>query len=385
LKLGDEIPVKADELLKSPELFEKIIKEFDKKIVGEHATRKVVFLCFMGRLVENASLTSYNLIVNDETGSGKDWIVSSIGDIMPEDQFIAKTRITPKAFTYWHNAKFEPDWTWNGKVFYNEDISQEVLNSEVFKVFASSGSNATIVINQMAYDIEIRGKPVLVITTARSTPNNENIRRFGMVNLDTSTDQTVAIMTRQAINAMTGVNSEYDPAITHALGRLKRVKVKIIFADRIARHFPKNLLMRTQFNRFLDYIKAMTALYQFQRLKDEDGFYLSNGQDYQYARECLLKITTNPLMIPLTRNQQKILEAIKEAGGETEYIKLPDIVQKIDFCSESWARSEINRLIEYGFLDKGKEPVENSDRPVMTVRIKQLEALELPNFEDLMK
>ena len=157
---------KSLEILKDPKLFEKLNEELDKKIVGEGETRKTILLCASGRNVENSQVASYNLLVMSESGAGKDYVTSETLKIIPPEQYIKKTRISPATFTYWHNSKFEPDWTWNGKVFYCEDIGEGVLNSDVFKVMCSSGSSATIVVKQRAIDLEITGKPVMITTTA---------------------------------------------------------------------------------------------------------------------------------------------------------------------------------------------------------------------------
>lgn len=172
-------------ILKDPDIFNKITEiEFDKKIVGEVGSRKVIFLCSAGgRLIKNCQVASYNILVNDEAGTGKDYVTGKVLEILPKEVYVHKTRISPTVFTYWHNKEYEPLWTWDGKVFYPEDISEIVLNSDVFKVMCSSGSSATITIRQRAVDIEIEGKPVMITTTATATPNPELVRRFVILNL----------------------------------------------------------------------------------------------------------------------------------------------------------------------------------------------------------
>src|SRR3989338_2079953 len=82
--------------LENPDLFEEItVTELDKKIVGEIEARKVIFLCAAGgRLVENAQIASFNLLVNDEAGTGKDYVTSKTLEILPKEVYIHKTRIS---------------------------------------------------------------------------------------------------------------------------------------------------------------------------------------------------------------------------------------------------------------------------------------------------
>ncbi|GAG25669.1 unnamed protein product, partial [marine sediment metagenome] len=135
------ISPEIEEILKDPKLFDKIDREFDKMIVGEKKARRTIFLFSCGRLVLNAESTSTNLLVNDESGMGKDHVTKNVLKIYPNwngNPGIVhhRVRISPTAFCYWHNCKFEEDWTWDGKIFYGEDISNNVLNSDMFKLMA---------------------------------------------------------------------------------------------------------------------------------------------------------------------------------------------------------------------------------------------------------
>ncbi|MDD5148662.1 MAG: hypothetical protein PHH08_04330, partial [Candidatus ainarchaeum sp.] len=290
----EEIPDDIFAFLSHPEFFNIICEqELSKKIEGEQdAIQTIALVGFGGRLVQNCEPTSTNLLVNSASGSGKDWICKNTLSILPKEIYIKRTRISPTVFNYWHNSKFEPDWTWNEKVFYLEDISNPVLNSDVFKVMASGGSVSTITINQYAVDIEIKGKPVMITTTAAATPNPELIRRFPIVSLDESIDQTKAIIKKQAKFAVQGKTTEHNPKIKEALGYLQTIKVKIPFAEILPELIPSNhIIMRTNFPRLLDYIKFSCALFQFQRKQDNEGYFLATGQDYEYARKAIQKIT----------------------------------------------------------------------------------------------
>lgn len=84
----DDLKMSFEEygLLANPDLFDLITEdELDKKIVGELETRKTIFLCACGALVENSNLASYNLLVNSESGAGKDWITGKSLEVFPHD------------------------------------------------------------------------------------------------------------------------------------------------------------------------------------------------------------------------------------------------------------------------------------------------------------
>ena len=199
------IPTPNEEkLLKEPTLFEIIDKEFDKTIVGEKQSRQSILLNACGIWVENSNISSYNLCINSNSGAGKDYVAKNVLKIFPKDNKEIRSRISPTVFTYWHNSRFEPEWTWDGKVFLLLDVSNTILNCDVFKLMCSDEIHSTVTIEQRAVDIEIRGKPVIMITTASGNANNEMLRRFPFMELDETADQTKAIKKAQAKAASEG-------------------------------------------------------------------------------------------------------------------------------------------------------------------------------------
>lgn len=386
-------------LLKEPMAFRHITEDgFDPIIVGEDGLRRTVFLCACGSLVLNRNLASYNVLVNSESGAGKDFVVNNVLKIFPENEMIIKrTRTSPTVFNYWHTSLKEPWWTWDKKVLYLEDCSNAILNSDVFKVMCSSGSHATITINQQAVDLEVKGKPVIIITSASATPKAEMLRRFMNINADESEQQTGAIMDRKADFGVLGKSPKVEEELRdyiEALKFLKPIRVKIPYAKILRLYFPKNhLIMRTHFERFLDLIKASVAFHQYQREKDVEDFYIADGVDYDIARAVILKTTTNASMIPLTKNQQKIIERLKSLppnitifdGNEKELgYSAPELEPKISFLSERHLRRELDTLTSLGFLIKSKEERTISRKEVMAYRLVDFVNFEIPTWEELM-
>jgi len=338
-------------MLKNPEFFNITVKEIqNKKVVGEQKVIETILLIQNIRNVINSSPTSSNLHINDESGIGKDYVAKAVFSILPKDKVVIRTKITPETFTYWHNAQWEPEWTWDGKIFYIEDVNNKIANSDVFKVFSSGGSHATVIIKQKAIDIKINGKPSMFITSYGTSPNTESLRRYPIINLDPSEEQTLAILERQSIEAQYGNENSYNPNIAQANEHLNRVEVVIPFAELLPTYFPKNIIIRTNYRRFLDMIKSSAAFYQYQREKTEDGKITAIWEDYDRAREIFLYMMQNPLTIPLTRNRQKILDFFKENSGE---YAVSDIEHKFPI-SQEWLRKELTFLLGKGFLKTDK-------------------------------
>lgn len=374
------IPTEIEQLLKNPRLLDLVRAEFQKKIVGEENNSKALFIIACGKYVENAQTASFNVCINQVSGAGKDFVGRAVVGIFPAGHVEIRTRISPTAFTYWHNARIDPTWTWNGKVCFLSDISDGVLNHEVMKLMMSDGTHSTVVINQMAVDIEINGKPVIFITTASANPKNEMLRRVPFLEVDSGKEQTASINRAQAKAAATGKKIDYDPQIVDALGYLRRVNVLIPYAEKLPDVFPhESVIMRTHFQRLLDYIKASAALHQFQRQRDDDGNILANGDDYDNALIPLRATTSNRLMIPLTVKQKKLLTLIKSLGR----CCYADIEVKFPYLGQSALYDYLRNLHENGFLRVESVEVEGKKKPVHYYECLDVEGISIPTWNDI--
>ncbi|GEM_PF-2010263 len=382
-------------ILNDPDLFHKITeKELGKKIEGELDTRETIFLCGCGIWVENHDITSYNLMQTAEAGAGKDYTLNATLSFFPKERYLKRTRISPKVLAYWHRSDKEPEWSWDGKILYLEDASQELMNSDVVKVFLSSGSFATILINQVATDLEIKGKPVVVFSSATTRLNKEQGRRVPMLRCDESHNQTKKIMQRQAKAAAAGKVVIYDSKLQEALVHLKRVKVKVPYAEGVEQAIPaNNIILRTHFPRLLDYIKASCALHQFQRKQDTDGYYLAEKADYEIAAKAFQKITSNPFSIPLSHEEQKTLVRIQELQAphslESDFdgFTFEELESHIQFWKETQLRDELRKLADAGLLIVGRRKREEGKggRSALTYKSPDLTSIALPKWEDLIK
>ncbi len=390
----EEIP----ELLKNPGLINIINKEFDKFIVDEEETRKAVFICACGVFVNNLAST-FNVLLNGESSAGKSWIAKNVLKIFPEQVFSKKTyrtRISPNALTYWHNSNAEPDWNWNGKILYLEDIGNNILNCDVFKVMISEGSTATIVGRQRdknkemptTYDIEIIGKPITFITTAMGTPIEEIKNRFLMIDLDETEKQTDKIMEMQLNRAIDGKRLEYDEKILNSFSFLKRVDILLPdWIKKIKEFIPRKdvLRWRREFPRFLEIIKCSAALHQFQRKKEENGKIIANEQDYEIARGVIGKISASSGAEGLTHRERAAFEYIKEfykvfdkGCSKSEIYAFKPI-----YTERTWDVI-LGKLAEKGLLSIKLEINPETNRKGNHYYPIDLNNLFLPEFKDLM-
>lgn len=364
-------------ILKDKKLWYRIvIDELDKKIVREYEAREIIFLCAMGCFVENSAYSSFNLLIHSESSAGKDYTTKNVLKIVPQGRFFSRTRISPTVLNYWKPYKKINLDSWNGCVLYLPDISEPVLNSDAMKLLCSDGSFITITEKGEARDIEIKGKPVIFTTTAVTVPSEEILNRFSIVHLDESSEQTKAIMKMLATRMVEGLPIDYNPNLLKALCYLRRFKVKIPFANKIVDVFPcKRISERRNFERFFDFIKAITCVYQFQR-NFEGEYLVAEIEDYDKARDIFMNIQRGVSSIPLNKRQKDIVEVLKNS---TEMLSLAEIHHKLkNYIALTNLRPHLESLTNLRVLEK-HFGTDNFNREIVKYKLSE----EFINFEPI--
>ena len=367
-----ELDERANDLLKDPKVLKRFVEEIGKRIAGERDTIAVILLHLMGIWVKNAAMKTH-LFVNSESSAGKSYICNQIRKLFPKDLYEYKTKITPEVLTYWHNAKYEPEWSWNGKFLYLEDVRDDVLNSATFKVMASEGSTATVVIKQRAIDVEINGSPIILLTSASATPNAEIVNRFSIINLDETPMQTRNVVKKQIEIAINGGHEDYEEYFTEALRKLVRCNVKLpVWLEKLVESFPEDIMrVRRDIGRFLDLVRASAVLHQNQREFDVVSKTVwATEEDYELAREISLKISDAGGSYGLTHKLQKCFQSCRDYFMETEeYFSVKEIHKYNPIVSERAWYPILDGLTERGLLkvDLRKPPEGSNSTRTTTV------------------
>lgn len=380
-----EVNLEIMNILKSKGFWDKIvIDEFNKRIVGEIASREIIFMCAMGSLVKNCSYTSFNLLMHSESSAGKDYITKNVLKIIPSASLFSRTRISPTVLNYWKPFKKIGLDSWEGCILYLPDISEPVLNSDAMKLLCSDGSHITITEKGEARDIEIKGKPVIFSTTASTIPSEEILNRFSIVHLDESQEQTKRIMKMQSKRMIEGLSNEYDPQIKQALCSLKRYEVKIPFADKIVKVFPSNRISeRRNFERFFDFIKSITCVHQYQRFFDGE-YLIAELEDYDKAKDIFMSIQQGVSSIPLNMRQKDIVEVLKDV---TELLSLAEIHKQLRrYLAIQNFRPHLESLVNLKVIEK-HHSTDNYNREIIKYKISEeylnFKPIILPNSIDL--
>lgn len=391
------------ELLKDRDLLHKFTQEIRKKVVGEWKTVKSLFVSCCSIFVKNINLLPHSFVTGESSG-GKSWVTMKVYEMFPEKIKFHRTKLTPEVFTYWQRQN--PSHTWEGKILYIEDPKNSFINSDTFKVMMTEGTKATVVIKQVAIDIEIKGTPLILLTTAHTRPNKEITNRFNIVPIDESSEQTHLVLDFEADE---DEQEEYEFKFKKALEMLQQVKVKIPFAKDLVTCFPiKNIRVRRDFKRFLALIKSSAALHQHQRELTPEGYVIASEDDYEVARDILSHIQSNELMVALNHKLKKAYDICIQLTDDKERLRgqidVDDISseEKNERLGSAWGfkvreayaknpslASEkhwytlIDDLAQNGLLIAKIDESSNKSRPATLYRAIKSGSFVLPKFEQV--
>jgi predicted transcriptional regulator len=353
-----ELVVKIQDKMKDPDLLIDTIKEIQTEVAGEDDTIIAEIIVSTTRLVNGAIAESKNFFLSDKTGIGKDHITKkTLEVIIPEEDRYHVTKMSNEAFTYWHVGE-----SWDRKVIHFEDITQSLLNTSTFKTMASGDNYAVVVKDQKTIQIPIDGKPVMMLTSHHANPEDEALRRFPIGSCDDSIEQTKRIKDKISRKYTGRSKNNIDAVLRGAVQSLEPYPVIIPFAELIQYFFPEDMLMRTHYHRFLDYICASAVFHQYQREKTEDGNIIATPDDYMIARMVLIYTTSNPKMIPMSKEYRDILQILQQNVAP---MSVMEIFQKCD-QSKIWLYRHLPNLVKTGLIVKGKRHDDNANKDITT-------------------
>jgi len=370
-------------ILQNPDLVNILLREWCKRSVGNIDGKKSLVLVLTQRVVVNKDPASSNAILSGLSGVGKDFEARTGLELcVPAGMWEHYNRISPTALNYLHNSKDEPNFSWDYRVLFLEDVSSAVFNADTLKTIMSGGSHVVITIRGKAHRLKVNGKPVIITTFASVTPSHENLRRTNIIPMDASSEQTQRIKFFQARCEENGESQKYDPIVRSAMCCLKPHTVRVPFAEKIASVFPNDLIVRSSLKRFYDYVKASCVLHQFQREKDDKGSLIANGDDYALAREAFLHCLAGRIT-PLTHNQRHLLEEIENASAKegVDFVSVSEFLEQSPI-GKSNTYANLDALVTAGILER-KIDIGLNNREVMLYRVTKSAPFTLPTFSNL--
>lgn len=352
----EDVPNDIKDYVTRKDYGEILVKETSFRIAGEEkAKRALIILLFGGRLVKNSKSISYNSLLSNLSGTGKDHIAHNTLSLLPEHFWFHKTRLSDRALNYWHPSDKEPFFNWNGKILYCEDVTNKFLNSDTVKVMMTGGSDIAFVDKGELKTIKINGTPLFLVTSATAEPNKELNRRITSVSLDQTKEQTKKILEFQSKAAAAIYQNDYDTYLTYSTYLLTRLTVDIPFSEKLLGSFPMTIQSRTNYDRLLDIIKANAALHQYTRERNGNSV-VANEEDLKIGLE-IFEYLFPYRNTSLTHAQNTIVDYLKSINTKKT---AAEIFREVGFS----VYSQLGKMIEglQSLAEKGFVNISEGER-----------------------
>ncbi|MEW6558211.1 MAG: hypothetical protein AB1349_12830 [Elusimicrobiota bacterium] len=272
----------AMEFLKSPDILEKVVQHLEiLGYVGEDTNKKIGYLITISRKLENP----LSGVIISRSGAGKSKLLEYLSELVPEEDLINCTRLTPKALYYLGEKGLKHKLLIAGEeegLFGSNYPIRELISSKKLKLVSPVKDTITGKMTTAEYEVE--GPIALLFSTTQPAINYENATRCWTLSLDEGKEQTNKIhQAQQKQETLAGVKNGFEISDIKTLHKnaqrlLKKLVVINSFAEQLS--FPtEKLEMRREYEKYLSLIKAIAFLYQYQR---EKKTFNHNGKEIEY-------------------------------------------------------------------------------------------------------
>lgn len=318
-EINEKEKQEALDLLLDPNLLNRMASDLDKLgYVGEETNKKILYLVATSRLLDKP----ISAIIRSGSGAGKSALMEQVLSLMPEEDVLFFSRITPQSLFY---------------------MGKEALDRKVLAIDEREGSQSA---DYSIRTLQSRGKLTLAASQkdprsgewrtlvrefAARTPymesstkekiNEENLNRCFELYLDESPDQTKRILEAQR-KAAAGIDLLSEEEKTklrkiyqNAQKLLRPIEVKVPYE--LDMELPATWLRtRRDHERFISLIKAIALIYQHQR--EGEGALEATRQDYELAKglaQTVMGNVLNELPRPLAQFYDLLKKKIEEKAN----------------------------------------------------------------------
>ena len=360
------------ELLKSPTLFEDIVKDMNVLgYAGEDVNKQLVYLAGTSRLMPKP----LSVYIQSGAGSGKSYLIETVLKLMPPEKVNSITSASDRAFNYLEEEKLLDCILAMGEALHNEEIEGDIRQMQSENMISRSVTQKDQKTGELK-TVEVKKKVRLcfMMTSTALKLNPENASRCLVLNVDESRTQTERVMDLQRYKrTFNGYleNRHVVPGITRKhISAQRMLKAQNIFNPfSQALKFPLvKSIMRRAHEQFLTMIDSVCFLQQYKKgpvalydpyAKEEIQGLECGLDDYGIARRLFIDggILTNIYdfpagMVELYEEMRKLARKRASKGGikvtETSIIQT-DIRGLTDLSNESVKRY-VRMLVEFEFL-----------------------------------
>lgn len=362
----------ALEFLKSPDLIERVVRDLDDLgYVGEATNKKLGFLIALSRKLDSPLCG----VILSRAGAGKSRLMEVLADLVPPEDLIAFTRITPQALYYADNRSLKHKLLVSGEdegLIGSDYAIRELISSKKIKLAAPLKDQASGKLKTVEYEVE--GPISLLFSTTKPAIHFENSTRCFLLSLDESDEQTARVHeVQRRMRTMEKVERDARADELRKLHRnAQRLLKPLLVVNPFAREltFPTQPLeMRREHEKYLSLIDALTLMRQYQRNR---GKCVHGGREVEYVEVDVLDIEdANALMTEilgtkaeeLARPSRDLLSLVKKMAEDkareleiepAEYRFNRRDIREYTGWSDNQIKAHIGQLEDLQYLIVGK-------------------------------
>ena len=365
--LSDEQQVEAMNLLKDPNLMQRILDDLTTTgVVGERVNKLVGYLCCTSRRLEKPLAT----VIQSSSAAGKSSLMEAILNFMPEEDCVRYSAMTGQSLYYMGETELKHKIL---AIAEEEGASSasyalKLLQSEGEVRIASTGKDDNGQLVTKEYRVE--GPTQLLMTTTAIDIDEELMNRCLVLSVDEGREQTRLIHRAQRLRrTLQGLQHRQEKQYLTELHRnaqrlLKPYAIINPYADALTFMDDKTRTRRDH-EKYLTLIDTITLLHQYQRTvryhhyQDKRMPYIEvTLQDIEQANQLACEVLGHSLdeLPPQTRKLLTIIQEMVLSACETQAVEQAHMRFKRcdvrDACQWSYTQVKVHldRLVEMEYL-----------------------------------
>ncbi len=350
--------------LKSPELFDEIVKDMEKiGYVGEDLNKQLLYLCASSRILDDP----VSVLILSESASGKSMLVETVKKLIPPKDVVSVTSLSDQALNYIKDLmhKF---------LILGEAVHSDVIEHQIREILSGKELSRLVTVKDEKtgkMESKIVRTPVIVASVMSSTGfniNPENTSRCFVINTDESREQTRKIHEIQRQKYTLSRHFEKASVIPEIIKKhqaaqrlLRNILTVNPFGEALG--FPDNLMRTRRDNdRFLDLIACVCFLRQYQKTVRWEGlteFIECDIDDYRIAYNIMINGVLASSLMEIPKGAVILYDEIRlmvrdmaeKAGIKPEEVSFiqRDIREYSKFSADS-IKKYLNNLVDLEYI-----------------------------------
>lgn len=343
-----ELTPEIEEFLKSPELYNNIIKVLDFRIVGERELKALIYFKSVGAPIHDAPHGI--IVISSKYGSGKSHVTEQTLKVLPEERVKQPTSLSAKSLNYieqeMHGRTWRIDEIYGMEEGMN-DLRVLMSNGRLERQIVEKDERERLGIKELI----VEGCPVFITTTTQHV-RDELASRNWICGIDTSRKQTKRILKRQhALRMISKKKLEkhikriesLQTVSRYIMQNTKPVRQPFIFS------FPiDEARSRRDMGKLLQLLDCVTNVFMLQRetiIEDNQEFIVATKEDFELA----LKISAPFLEQTVTSLDSEQMAIWNYLKKDNEYCSYSDVAKALNL-SRVMVLRRVKDMEEKGFV-----------------------------------